>query len=785
MPRLATDCAAPSRRPGAPARALRTAGVSAAVVCLCALAAPVDAQPIGIHASPGLCDGEADFTLPRSGDGDGASTTPIQILDHDDTVLACVDAGANDGWRSTRLEVGDESDWLELVVNDADRALYRYVDGGLIEVWSSAAPDDGEAHTDVAHIDLDGDGRRELVRHRVDPIAPPCGRDDLFIEPAVFDPTTGDFRDAVVLPPAANAPAVDVRPDGPADRYADDARVSVVSASARVGGWPSRDRGVFELGDDDPTTAWLEGRPGTGVGAWVRIDGEAGVPLAGVVVDNGDGGEIAGPTRWLVVFDDGRVHRATTPAHGRFALRFDPPVASSCVALVAAGLVDGATTFAVGGLSPRTALDALAPDAAIAAIAEVAATRLGDVRRGPTLALLARVADDAPDAALTAVDDAEGDLQRALVDALADVDATRPGLAERVATAGIDDDAARGWIARVPADDPVVRTALLARIAPGDPLALDAATALGTPTTDDETIALLDAYVAAPADEVEARLEALGAPNPLFLAPVLRRSNEGSASVRIRMERLALRLSHAPPAYLDAPVADILRANLAHDDGTVARLAIALAGRLRVGQLADDLAAIVADDPADELRLEAAAALAVIDADATVLDTLLDDPSPTLRLGALKRLDVVWPADRVAARLHDETWPDVRAALAAHAAHHPALVAEALSIAASDDEAVALLDALDTRPADADADAWLAAAERFGGSPRVLWRLVDRADGCTDPLLRPWLDDYAAQATDDAGAPPEVSNDAPPPPTNVYDRVHRAAARAIARCDAP
>lgn len=760
--------------------------VALAVGLACAVATvSARAQHAELHATTGICADGPTHTLERSdatgGLGPGPGTTHVRIVDGADTEHACVDIGAHHRWSSTRITVGGEHDWLELVVDDVDRALFRLVDGALTLVWAGTAASPGDATDTVDLVDLDGDGASELVRHRLDPVAPPCGRDDLYLQPAVFDLATGAFRDAVIVPPAAQAPTLEVRPSGPDDRYAEDARVVVVSSSARVDGWPSRDRGVVELTDDDPSTAWLEGRPGTGVGAWVRIDAEAGVPLTGIVVDNGDGAGVAGPTRWVVVFGDGTAHRATTPPNGRFALRFDPPTASGCAALVAAGLVDGATTFAVGGMSPRTVLDTMAPDDALDTVVDVVAARSGDVRVGQATRLFARLAADAPEAALTTIDDADATTQAALVAALGEVAATRAGLAARVADGRFDDETARAWLPTADPGDADDRTALLARIGPGDPLAVAALGRLGDPTSDDETMRMLDALADATADEVDARLDALDTPDPMRFAEVVRRSGDGEADIRIRMLRLAVRLGTAPPAWVDQAAIDAVRANLAHDNGTVARLAIAVAGLGGFGGLRDTVAVIAIEDPADELRVEAFVALGRLDHDAPELDAMLDDPSPTVRLAALTRFEPRFAAEAMQRRLATETWPAIREALMRQLAASPTFVAEALMQARTDDEAVAMLDALPARPDEVSADAWLAAAEHFGGSPRVLWRLVERADGCTDPSLRPWIEGWAADAPARGDEPPslEAPSDARP---NVYDRVNRAAARALERC---
>jgi hypothetical protein len=192
------------------------------------------------------------------------------------------------------------------------------------------------------------------------------------------------------------------------------------------------------------------------------------------------------------------------------------------------------------------------------------------------------------------------------------------------------------------------------------------------------------------------------------------------------------------------------------------------------------------NDPADELRIEALIALQALDEADDVFEPFIRDSSPSVRLAAVTRLTIAWSPEVLRERLAAETWPTIRVALSAAAAAHPELVLDVLRGADDEAEVVALLDALASRPNTITAAAWLELAELWGGHPRVLRRLVERADGCDDPALRSWLDSLASSAVASdptTGTDVTDAGERADPTRGVYDVVHRAALRTVTACD--
>jgi hypothetical protein len=118
----------------------------------------------------------------------------------------------------------------------------------------------------------------------------------------------------------------------------------------------------------------------------------------------------------------------------------------------------------------------------------------------------------------------------------------------------------------------------------------------------------------------------------------------------------------------DAPpwVQAVVDAARVHDDGTIARLGLVVAGRF--GNVACHCEALIREDPSPHLRAAALSAWAAEgvapDVLATTrLDVLTEDPSPTVRLEAASLAGAPWSADARQAVLAAERWPEVRHAL--------------------------------------------------------------------------------------------------------------------------
>ena len=166
----------------------------------------------------------------------------------------------------------------------------------------------------------------------------------------------------------------------------------------------------------------------------------------------------------------------------------------------------------------------------------------------------------------------------------------------------------------------------------------------------------------------------------------------------------------------DEEIAAGIATAITHDNGTVARLAIVVAGRQGLTALAPSLVNLAANDASPHLRAAAVAALGQLDTDGAdeSIRGALDDPSPAVRLVAARTraatATLVSEPSVLAGRLGAEPWPEVRAAVAAAAAEAGDAAADdallAFALAADADDAAAVYRALASRQAPLMADLW-------------------------------------------------------------------------------
>ncbi len=135
----------------------------------------------------------------------------------------------------------------------------------LLHSWT-----DSRART-LRAVDLDNDGAHELVRDLAGPS--PCGM-TLLRAPEVFDFARADFRAVSVPPSITGATPMVGAPRSPAPAAA--------SRGFDAATHDETFAGFTALNDADPTTHWREGATGPGLGQWVALRAPESATVTGV-----------------------------------------------------------------------------------------------------------------------------------------------------------------------------------------------------------------------------------------------------------------------------------------------------------------------------------------------------------------------------------------------------------------------------------------------------------------------------------------------------------------------
>lgn len=656
------------------------------------------------------------------------------------------DASAESPARVTTI---DAAGWgtLEHRVYEADDALPDAQATHELGVAGEAplASWAGAADQRVVAADLDGDGRDELVRDDV--AAMPCGF-DLWSRPAVFDAGSGAFRPVSIRPSFDDATPLSAGVARPPT-------TTVVSDAF------SSSSGLVDpaaLRDGSPSTWWWEEAAGPGVGQWVALRTPDGMPARGVRLSTD---EADGPLRVLVRFADGAA--VLVDADGLYREVAVNSRASCAVAIVVdtggrdrAGFSEASLMLDVDRAEPAQRVDAWRR-------AVEGACMAGQPASAASLAADA-VADAPPDAVTRLLATTSPCAAARLIDALRHVD--RADEALRAAARGNATDAVEAAAlaaAHSPADAELLVDAVVA--GQRDPLWLETLVALHDALSGEAPIGpiLTAALEDASLEETALQLAPAGVTSGWALP-----SDRPTESLLLALRIAAL----LPAGHLSAdfdwsPL-------LTHENGSVARLAIAVIGRQGVQAERQTIATMAVEDPMPHIRAQAVQALDALGALALLAQTVAEDASSTVR-AALAASDqgIAWAVsapDALGAMLDAETWPEVRRAWIAGAirADRPAV----------DDAVVGYLSTkAETRPDDVSAALrdWSARGTPVPHGAYALGR-----DRGADPATLPYalnLLPLAPGACDDV-AWLGALRDAP----DLPDEVRAAVEDAVARC---
>ncbi len=501
------------------------------------------------------------------------------------------------------------------------------IDGDAV-VDSEAGDEIGLART-LQAVDLDGDGRSELLASRRDPAFDRCAAHDLPVRPAVWDAALGVFRPAVVRLPV---PAEPVAVEGWSSALPTLARPTFVSdASVGGGAGPA----PAALSDGDPATRWTPAPDARGAFAVVRAP--AGLPLRAVVVANGDAA--------LRV----RLHTpssvSTATVEPGAVVRLAVPGDAPCATLEIDGVQQGrdatlAELGAVTDLDPTGIPDARALADISADLADAPERLLALGRATATLTAL-----QAETLAIFASTDSAA--QRALARVIGTWQPSLDTIAALLDDDHTDGEALSSLLAAALPGSRTGVEALLRAAARRPEVAAAAATHLArTPGGGDDALALLPRLDAAAREPALALLREPGVLDARSLATSL--SGAGAdTSLATDLLRLAYRVASSGDRDA-ALLTDPAIALTPHDDATVARLALRVLAELCAESATGVLLDIARHDPAQHMRAEAFASLlalagcredAALEAGWAVEG--LSDANATVRLAVL---EVVRPA---------------------------------------------------------------------------------------------------------------------------------------------
>ncbi|HEV8321508.1 MAG TPA: hypothetical protein VG389_07835 [Myxococcota bacterium] len=293
---------------------------------------------------------------------------------------------------------------LRLVVGaDAHRALVPIFSG-------VTGAERGEYGRTVEIVDVNEDGTREVVVAELGDAHHLCDGGPARVHPRIWDRASGKLGTVKITPKATGLPVLAAVAAAPGDPPGAPDTLSFFAASSSpgFGGSPAAIPPPRAAGDGDPATAWVEGDPREGAGAFVVAHVEGERPLRALRLVPGDahdakswktknrlreavlvlGDEHAG-TRFLVTFPP-------LAKPGAVVVRLPAPVPATCVALVVRTVYDGTdkNKTAVGEVTALTDLDfATGPERLALLDADLTA---GGTRAAAAAAALLRLAAAGP-----------------------------------------------------------------------------------------------------------------------------------------------------------------------------------------------------------------------------------------------------------------------------------------------------------------------------------------------------------------------------------------------------
>lgn len=266
-------------------------------------------------------------------------------------------------------------------------AMRKGAAGPLEVIWSGVLDGVDPRHL-IELSDYDGDGEREVLLASLDRRILFCGQGLAAVLPRVWDFKKNNFvavpyqpglsRDAPMLQATAtlDAPITSHFPDLVSFRSASS---DLRDLKARPG---SRVSLAVDLADGSPSTAWVEGVEGFGIGEFVTADVNRAYPLRGLRIIPGHGRDkttwdtYAAPREVLLTFSNGSAYRVELPQLSLAVLRekgglyvaLPEPVDSECVSLTILSVyppaikprrrrTDDGQRTAVSELTPLNALD--------------------------------------------------------------------------------------------------------------------------------------------------------------------------------------------------------------------------------------------------------------------------------------------------------------------------------------------------------------------------------------------------------------------------------------------
>lgn len=518
-----------------------------------------------------------------------------------------------------------------------------------------------------------------------------CGPDRALIQARMYDEIDGSFKTKDWLPTLRpDSPTVSSSDEPLTDRFADDGIIQYISSDATTSLFTDPRAVPRSLTDNDRDTVWREGVDGSGVHSFIGGITRGPIAIVGVRIRVPDMAEGTGVSRWILRTDE-RDYVLDSEGGGDETFLLPGLANPGCFLLFAQEMAPGATTLVIGELSLLTELDlgelATPIDQIVASFEQ---NDNSPWSRNDAVIVLGSGSLDTNAALAERLPNARFRERGIIVEALASSESGRRELIGLIH----DRRLSERELERV---GQVIRQ----RHVPTDFI---------LETLDSSDADVIDSLLAflvesIPPEEADRLLPWAGHPAPDSVIPPLSSSPDiaeglgrGSANALSRyLNELDGRAGHdvdilrailiiarregseqralALPGHAANSISDALD----NKNGTVVRLALAVAGQLRISSLTGRLVEMARNDQHPEIRSSAIAALRFFasesdDAKQAILDGI-EDSSPSVRMSAATALRFV-QLDEVSvgvlgSRLEDESWPDIRKTLLTALASQP------------------------------------------------------------------------------------------------------------------
>lgn len=518
-----------------------------------------------------------------------------------------------------------------------------------------------------------------------------CGPDQALIQARIYDELDGSFKRKDWRPGLrADSPRIAPAPEPLTDRFADDGIVQYISSDATTSAFTDPRAVPRALTDNDPETVWREGVEGSGLYSFIGGTTRGPIAIVGVRIRVPEMVEGTGVSQWILRTEErDYVLESAGGTDETFLL---PGLASpGCFLLFAQEMAADATTIVIGELSLLTELD-------LGELATPIDQIVGSFEqddnspwsRNDAVIVLGSGSLDTNAALADRLPNARFRERGIIVEALASSESGRRELIELIHERKLSERELErvGQVLRqrnVPTDF------ILNTLDSSDADVVDSLLAFLVESIPPEEADRLLPWAGHPApDSVIPPInsspdvaEGLGRGTPNVLSKYLNEL-DGRAGHDVDILRAILIIarregSEQRALALPAHAAASIDTALNNENGTVVRLALAVAGQLRIASLTTRMVEIARNDQHPEIRSSAVAALRFFadqspDATQAVLDGI-EDPSPSVRLSAANalrfiRLDEI-SVGVLGSRLEDEPWPDIRQSLLTALASQP------------------------------------------------------------------------------------------------------------------